>query len=122
MAMAARRNTEILQPINDSVLRAAVIDAVGRHEIPPEEAAWSELDNLSINTVFDGLEAVPEGIFTTGNDGFEAVATVYVELNYGNDDDAVRATETFPANVKGHFDNGNAIIDQVEIDTTAFYS
>jgi len=87
-----------------------------------ETDAWSELDSLSTNTRIDDIQAVPEGIFEVGGDGFVAVATVYVGLNYGGKKDSFSTSESFPAQVQGHFEsNGKAVVDSVSVDTSSFY-
>ena len=119
MATAATRDGHILRPLTNSSQRAAVIDAVGGYDIS-SDPAWSELDVLSTHTQFDSIEVVPEGIFDAGNDRFEAVATVYVVLNYGSGDDALQTTETFPAHISGHFEGSSASVDSADVDTSSF--
>jgi hypothetical protein len=110
-----------LRPLSNRPKLDAVMDAVSSVELT-ETAAWSDLDSLSTHTHIVDIDAVPEWIFRVGGDGFTAVATVYVDLNYGVRDDAFSTPDSFPAEVKGHFDpNGKAIVDAVSIDTSSFY-
>ncbi len=119
MATAATKDGHILRPVTNSGQRAAVINAVGGYDIS-SDPAWSELDALSTHTQFDSIEVVPEGIFHAGNDKFEAVATVYIVLNYGDGEDAIQTTETFPAHITGHFEGSSASVDRVDLDTSSF--
>jgi Predicted pPIWI-associating nuclease len=97
------------------------MDAVSSIELT-ETGAWSDLDALSTHTSIEGIEAVPEGIFEVGDNGFTAVATVYVDLSYGNNEDSFSTLDSFPAQVQGHFtSNGEAIVDSVSVDTSSFY-
>jgi hypothetical protein len=99
----------------------AVMDAVSSIELT-ETPAWSDLDSLSTHTNIEDIEAVPEGIFETVDNGFTAVATVYVGLNYGDKVDAVSVSDSFPAQVHGHFEQGDkAVVDSVSVDTGSFY-
>jgi hypothetical protein len=97
-----------------------IMDAVSS-VVLPETEAWSDLVCLSTHTVVEEIEAVPEGIFETGDGGFTAVATVYAALNYGDKGGGVTSVDSFPALVEGHFDLGKAVIDRVGVDTSAFY-
>lgn len=122
MVTLAQKKETNLQPMSDSSRKAKIIEAVGNYEIAKDAAAWSELDLLSTDTEFDGLEAVPEGVFSAGDNAFEAVATVYVKLHYGDSDGDVSAPETFAANVRGHIEDDEVVIEDVKIDTTAFHN
>lgn len=119
MATAAKLDGRVLRPIADSYNRLQIINAIETYDIS-SDPVWSEFDALSTQTEFDSLEAVPEGIFESGEATFEAAATVYVTLNYGNGADAISASETFPAHVKGHFEAKSAVIDVVNVDTSSF--
>ena len=121
LAVAGSGHVPTLHPLRDRPKLDAVMDAVSSVELT-ETAAWSDLDSLSTHTHIVDIDAVPEWIFRVGGDGFTAVATVYVDLNYGDRDDAFSTPDSFPAEVKGHFDpNGKAIVDAVSIDTSSFY-
>ncbi|MDX3930144.1 MAG: hypothetical protein QHC90_30740 [Shinella sp.] len=118
MPTAARINSQTLRHM-DSDRKVAVIDAINEYDLS-NSPEWVRLDGLSTRTEFDSLDAVPEGIFDAGNGVFEAVATLYVVLHYGNGSDSIRSTETFPAHVKGHFEDSAVKIDDVEVDISSF--
>jgi predicted pPIWI-associating nuclease len=110
------------RPLADPAKLAAVIDAISNYD-PQKSPAWDDLDALSSHTYVDEIEAVPEGIFET-DDGFSAAATVYVALNYGNQNDEEAISDSFPAQADGHFEaKGNkitAVIDSFSVDTSSF--
>jgi hypothetical protein len=115
------RQAPVLRRLHDRSKLDAVMDAVSSVELS-ETAAWSDLDSLSSHTSVDDIEAVPEGIFEAGDNGFEAVATVYVDLNYGGRKDSFSTSDSLPAQVQGHFEpDGRAIVDSVSVDTSSFY-
>jgi hypothetical protein len=100
----------------------SAIDALTADDVFINDAA-DALDELSTRTTFEGIEANPDGIFTR-DDGatFSAACTIYVGLNYGGSRDGVCMSDSFPATVSGHFeDGGNVNIDDVNVDTTSFF-
>jgi hypothetical protein len=98
-----------------------IMDAISSLELSETEA-WNDLACLSKHTVVEDVQAVPEGIFNSGNDEFTAVATVYAALNDSDRNGNVSLVSSFPALVEGHFDrDGKAVIDRVGVDTSAFY-
>lgn len=113
-----------LQPLSDPNKIAAVMKAIGEYDLVGS-IAWSDLDALSTSTEFEEMEVVPEGVFAS-NDGFTALATVYVVLRYGGDnEDGFESLDSYPARVVGHFDSERdeltAIVDAVQVDTSSFY-
>jgi hypothetical protein len=111
----------ILKPLKDRRKLDLVMDAVGSVELN-ETKAWNNLDILSTHTRIESIEAVPEGIFEVGKSGFTAVATVYVDLEYGDKDSAFSTRDSFPAEVQGHFDpDGKPVVDNVTVDTSSYY-
>jgi hypothetical protein len=109
-----------LTPLKDRRKLDSVMDAVSSAELP-RYAAWYDLDRLSTRTSVEDVEAVPEGIFEDGKNGFTAIATVYVDLNYGDKSDGVSSSDSFPAQIQGHFAaDGQAVIDAVSVDTSSF--
>ena len=83
---------------------------------------WVELDILSSQTIFEGIEAVPGGIVVSLLGRFEAAATVYVTLNYGPSKDSVSMSDSYPAIVRGTVaDDLNVEIDEISVDTESFY-
>jgi len=110
-----------IKPLRDRRKLDLVMSAVNSVDLTKTEA-WQELDKLSARTRVDAMDAVPGGIFEVGDNGFAAVATVYVELGYGGRKDGFSARDSFPATVHGHFDrNGAAIVDTVSVNTASFY-
>ena len=95
--------------------RLAIIKAVNDYV---HQLHAPELSGLSGNTIVEALDANPDGIFRTGDDGFEAVANVYVTLTYGED---TSIAELFPALVKGHIHGSKVEVDDVNVDTSSFY-
>jgi hypothetical protein len=102
----------------------AITAALDEFSLDPESPAWRDLMALSTTTRVESIDVVPEGVFGT-NTEFSAVATIYVDMN-GGDDEEGRLPESFPAYVKGHFQDGDrqekkAVIESVTIDTSSFY-
>lgn len=118
-APASIRTPTSLRPLRDRSKLDAIMDAVSNIELS-ETRAWGDLNSLSSDTHVDDIEAVPEGIFETDT-GFTAAATVYVDLNYGDKNDSFSTSDSFPANVEGHFEDGRAVVDAVAVDTSSFY-
>ena len=118
---ASAPNPGAMQPISRADERAFVFDAVSSFDVT-KTAAWDELSRLSANTLVDTIDAVPEGIFKLGTDRFTAVATVYVDLTYGEDGEAYTVANNFPMIVNGHFDpKEGAVVDTAEVNTSSFY-
>ena len=110
-----------LTPVDNQQLRDAIIDAISSYPLSETEA-WVDLDELSSHTEVGAIEANNEGIFTTGNNKFEATATVYVTLNYGDKKDSFSTTDSFPAHVVGTVKDGNRIsIENFSVDTSSFF-
>lgn len=110
-----------LVPVDDAKRRDAIMDAISHFKIPASDA-WKDLDKLSPNTVVDAIEANTEGIFASGKDAFQATATVYVVLHFGDGRDSVSTTDAFPAHVEGSVDQRNHVkIHNFSIDTSSFY-
>lgn len=84
--------------------------------------AWRDLEELSSNTLFEGIEAHPNGVYRTGMNTFEAVANVYVTLQYGGKRDASSMSDSYPAQVSGTISANNEIeIKSIKVDTSSFY-
>jgi hypothetical protein len=99
----------------------AVMNAISAVDLRTYRA-WSDLTALSSNTHVREIQAIPEGIFQRGEQSFTAVATVYVDLNNNEGKDDFSTTDSFPAEVEGHFESRNrAVVDEVSVDTTSFY-
>src|SRR5882762_5462277 len=98
MASNIKRSEPTLTPVSNSERRNAIIEAISNYQIQ-ESNAWKVLDSLSSNTEVDAIEANAEGIFDAGPGKFEATATVYVILNYGDKRESLTTTDAFPAHV-----------------------
>lgn len=106
---------EQLQPIISAILRLHFDDL-------QKGGAWQPLDELSSNTQFEGIEPNPDGIYKVGDDDFEAVANVYVTLNYGDKSDPASMSDSYPAIVSGKIDANNSVqIESIKVDTSSFY-
>ena len=116
------RDTSPLSPIKDPELRNAIMDAVSNYKIS-ESNAQDELNELSSHTEVEAIEANNEGIFISGSNNFEANATIYVVLHYGDKKEPFSTTDTFPVHVTGTFDaNKKSVkIRNFIVDTTAFF-
>jgi hypothetical protein len=99
-----------------------LIDAAAKYDFPstPE---WSDLDQLSSNTQFEGLSVSPEGaVFDNGT--FIAPGTVHVRLIYGKKDDLVEFSDSYPVRLFFRVldvESGEVKIDRIEADTSSFY-
>jgi hypothetical protein len=113
-----------LKPIDENSQVEAVVDVVSAltaDDVFSGQTA-SDLDELSSNTLFEGIEVNPDAIFTSGENRFEASATVYVTLTYGGSRDNVSIPDSYPAIVRGHFNvDGEAEVEQIEVDTSSFF-
>jgi|ERR1700733_4269713 len=110
-----------LTPVSDTALRDAIVGAISDFDIS-DSGAWKKLDTLSSNTEVETIEANTEGIFVAGPKKFEATATVYVVLHYGDKKDSFETTDAFPAHVTGRFDdNKKVIIENFSVDTSSFF-
>ena len=97
-----------------------VMDAVSA--VKSKSAAWKDIGELSAYIHVEDVQAVPEGIFTSGKDRFTAVATVYATLRDAVKGESFSATESFPAEMEGHFNpDGTATVDRVSVDTSSYY-
>jgi len=106
--------------MKDRMMLDAVMDAVSSIEFS-KTGARRDLDILSSRSRVEDIEAVPGGIFET-DAGFMAAATIYVDLNDGENNEQLSTTDSFPAQVQGHFEpDGRAVVDSVSIDTSSFY-
>ncbi|MGA2312094.1 MAG: hypothetical protein ABSF87_06975 [Xanthobacteraceae bacterium] len=111
-------------PIKNPARLTAIIDAISKLDRDDLEkyGAWSDLDALSTQTSFEGIEPHPDGIFKTNKKHFDAIATVYVTLNYGGKRDRTSMSDSYPARVTGSIiGKNNVTIDSMTIDTSSFY-
>jgi hypothetical protein len=89
----------------------------------PETPDWQPLDELSSQTVFDGIEVY--GDSTVIEDGqLVAPATVYVHLVYDpNSKDPVQFDDSYPARVFYSVDKENrrVTVNRIDVDTSSFF-
>ncbi|MET4455458.1 hypothetical protein [Bradyrhizobium sp. RT3b] len=111
-----------LQPIEDPREASAILSAIEKFDLT-SSPGWDALDELSSQTVLEGLEANPDGIFNTPAGKFEAVGTAYVTLNYGGKRDAASMPDSFPVRIIGSFDRtaNKVTIEDVQVDTSSFF-
>lgn len=83
--------------------------------------AWEALADLSSATSFEGIDANLDSVVIRTDGSFEAVADVYVTLNYGGKRDAAALGDAYPATVRGHLTDSAIHIDSIEIQTGSFY-
>ena len=86
-----------------------------------ELGAWSELCDLSTQTELEMIDTGPDNIVFDNSGGFEAVADVYVTLNYGSSDDDTSFSDGYLATIRGRLDGEEVIIDTVSVDVSSFY-
>ncbi len=124
--MAESHASRSIEAIENDAIIEAVMEAISNLSGDDvfSTAAGPQLDELSTRTIFDGIEANPDGIFQS-KDGrrFEATATVYVTLNYGGRSDDVSIPDSYPALVTGEIrPDGSIQIDHVGVDTSSFFA
>lgn len=114
-----------LRRLTDAPQRLAVIEAIARFPLK-EDPGWKKLAKRLQPTEIEGIDAVPEGIFASGNETsntFEATATVYVRWDDEIDGRHTSSVEGLPAEVKGHFTTTNgalvAVVDAMSVDATS---
>jgi hypothetical protein len=111
---------KVLQRLDNRPELDAVMDAVSSIDLPKTDA-WDGLRTLATNVRVNGIEAVPEGIFKTEGNDFTAVATVYLSLDYGDGGKPLSISDSFPAQIQGHFEShGKVVVDRINVDTSAF--
>jgi hypothetical protein len=97
-----------LKPVLETIAKLTPKD-LARHKV------WNELANLSTHTTLSGIEAHPSGVYETGKNKFEAVATVYLTLKNSN----APFANSFPAHVFGTVAGNSVKIDSIKIDTSS---
>lgn len=83
--------------------------------------AWDALADLSSNTTFEGIDTNLDGVVLRSDGSFEAVADVYVSLNYGGKRDPVSLGDAYPATIRGRITPDDVDLDSIEIDTGSYY-
>lgn len=112
-----------LTPITDAANAARILNAASDLDFDQfqELATGGDIAELSSNTEFEGVEVLPEGLFETNDNKFEASATVYVTLNYGGKRDKVSMPDSYAAIVRGTMEDDQVKITEIEVDTSGFY-
>ena len=112
----------VIRSVTDGAKRMAIIDAIAAYDVVASDV-WEELDRHSSHTAFEAIDAVPEGIFENRPEEFEAVATVYITLRYGDENDQSSMSDSYPAHVTGTYDvgTGTASVTKLTVDTSSFY-
>lgn len=84
--------------------------------------AWAELDLLSGQTIVEGIRLDTSSGVKLNDDFFVVPGSVFVELNYGSNDDAVTTHDAFPIQIKFSVaENTDIDIRDIEVDTRSFY-
>ena len=111
-----------IKQVEDDDKRSAIMRSIADIDVSQSQI-WNELDQLSTHTDSAEIDAVPEGIFEVENNDFEAVATVYVTLNYGDRRDRSSMSDSYPVHVRGTYDKNKkeAMVVDMSVDTSSFY-
>lgn len=95
--------------------------AVKSLDLQPYQA-WAELDLLSGQTIVEGIRLDTSSGVQVSENTYIVPGTVFVELNYGNNDDAVTSHGAYPIQIRFSREEDNDIlIEDVEADTRSFY-
>lgn len=95
-----------------------IADAVQSADLSSLQA-WSDLDQLSTHTTVDDIEVDLSGIVING-DQFQAVANIYVTLQYGLDDnEGFHETDSFLAQFWGQVLDSNVEIENFSVNTSS---
>lgn len=102
--------------------RAKIVAEKLRSLIPTDLPFWSELDALSTHTTVESLDIDEDAIVFDDSGAFSATFNVYVSLQYGKDNnEGFTIGDSFLAESRGHFEDGDPVIDSADIDTSSFY-
>jgi hypothetical protein len=98
-----------------------IIEAVRNADLT-KYSAWSDLDALSSRTCVDEIEVDPAGVTLLDKGRFRGVFNVYVALHYGgiNEQELV-TSDVFEGTFEGHFEDRQAAIDKLTVNTQPFY-
>lgn len=120
--MSSSEMKHTIKPVENNDKRSAIIKSIAEIDVAHSHI-WDELDQLSTHTEFEEIDAVPEGIFEIEGGDFEAVATVYITLNYGDRRDRSSMSDSYPAHVRGTYDENTkeASVIDLSVDTSSFY-
>lgn len=98
----------------------AIGSAVAEFDLA-SSSAWSDLDVLASRVVVDGLELDEDSVVVGSDGSFEAIAYVYLVLEYGKGDDGFTTSESFRADIAGTVDGDRVVVDTLNVDTSPFY-
>jgi hypothetical protein len=111
-----------VKDMNDEarILRRKIGEAVQGMDFHDTQA-WSDLDLLSTSTQIDTVETFENEIRFEG-DQFQGPVTWYVVLRYGlHTGDPLETSESFPGTFHGRLVDGEAVIDDMTVDTSSFH-
>lgn len=106
--------------VDDDAIEHALLAAVQDLSEISTFTAHDDLDALSTQTIFTGIDVFEDAIVKDGNK-FAAPATVYVELNYGGSKDGVVMGDSFPGTVTFKYDGKAVELEDIIVDTSSFY-
>lgn len=107
-----------LAPIDKAMLKPVLqkISKLNQKDLM-QHGIWGDLADLSSRTRLTGIEAHPNGIYQIDPEKFEAVATVFLTLNFPKQKSFSNA---FPAHIVGTMTpNGGIKIDDIKVDTSS---
>jgi hypothetical protein len=107
-----------MRPIDTAMLKPVLkkISNLTQQDLA-QYKAWKGLADLAKKTTFAGIEAHPSGVYQVGEGNqFEAVATVYLTLDYGKDKSF---SNSFPAHIVGTISGTDATIQKITVDTSS---
>lgn len=84
-------------------------------------SAWGDLDVLASRVVVDGVELDEDSVVVTPDGKFEAIAYIYLVLQYGKGEDGFSTSESFRADIAGTIEQGDVSIESLNVDTGPFY-
>jgi hypothetical protein len=103
-----------------SDLRQKIVSAVRSKDVTDTEA-WHDLSALAPTPRVDSIETFEEEVQIEGQT-FSGALLWYVTLTYGQPNDVVVSSESFPGKFEGHIADGIPSIDRMTIDTSSSYA
>lgn len=98
----------------------AIRKAVSDYDLTASPA-WGDVAVLASNVLADGFELDEDSVTSAGEGPFQAIANVYLILEYGRGEEGFSTSESFRADIAGTVIGDQATIDSVKIDTSSFY-
>jgi hypothetical protein len=110
-----------MQPLWDDSVPERLSAAVDAYSLP-DKPEWSDLDELSSGTIFEGIDVFGDDSMFEGGEYF-APANVYVKLQYGGRRDGTEMTDVYPARVRYNIDRNtkNIVVKSIKVDTSSFF-